>query len=73
MEVFAQVQLIIGYWGNISLPSLDPDNPTIERHILVYQSDYTENMRKFENGVKDKNLRMIFPKGDNSASLTDLP
>jgi hypothetical protein len=73
VEVHGKIQLTIGHWADVSLPSLNPANPTMERHVLVRKADYSENIKNFKKGAEDKNLKMTHEHGDDGASLKDLP
>lgn len=67
-EIRGKIQMIIGKWIDISLPSLNPDNPDKERHALVRRADYREKADQFEESPEG-NPR-CFKLGQGASSLT---
>ena len=46
-EIEGKIKVSIAGWLDVALPSLNPNNPHLERHILVRESDYPDAARRF--------------------------
>jgi hypothetical protein len=69
-DIRGKIQMIIGKWIDVSLPSLNTAHPSMERHVLVQKSDYSEKAKQFHDSPKG-NPR-CFDKGEDTNSLTGL-
>ncbi|KDN70496.1 hypothetical protein CSUB01_07941, partial [Colletotrichum sublineola] len=55
-EVVGKITLAVSHYLDVALPSLNPDNPQQERHILVKESEFVEEAKRFK-GTFDGHAR----------------
>lgn len=69
-EVTGKIQLVIGRWLDVSLPSLNPNNPDKERHFLVPASDYKDKREQFCGSTQGQ--KRHFTKSSSDSCLAGL-